>query len=207
MTRPLVKICGITSISDARTCVDLGVDLIGLNFYEPSPRFLKVEAARRIADAVRGRVELVGVMVDRSAAEVEAIDAQVGLDRVQFHGDEPEAMVNRMGDRAIRALRVDPAVTFEPSRLEVWPAVWGFLFDVACEGYGGSGVSWPYDRIAASTGGRRTMVAGGISPETAREALKLSGAGGVDVCSGVETAPGVKDADAIERLVEEVRGG
>jgi phosphoribosylanthranilate isomerase len=209
MSRPLIKVCGVTRVADAAVCADLGVDMVGLNFHPPSPRYLETDAARRIADAVRGRVELVGVFVDRVAADVAAIAAAVGLDRLQFHGDEPAAEVERFGARALRAFRVDPAAPFEPARLAAYPSAWGFLFDVATpELYGGGGRSWPYERIAAVRETRPTLVAGGVTPQTAAAALRRSGAAGVDVCSGVEGAPGIKDAAAVERLVAAVgRGG
>jgi len=208
MDRPLVKICGVTRLADASVCVDLGVDLLGLNFYSESPRYLDLEPARRIADAVRGRLELVGIFVDSSVKEVEAIDREVGLDRLQFHGDEPAATVNRFGERAIRAFRVDPAVGFDSMDLAAYPDSWGFLFDVAgTEAYGGSGICWPYQTVSSVNVDRPTLIAGGVGPGNARDALRRSGASGVDVCSGVESTPGIKDPAAIERLVREVRGG
>jgi len=204
----LLKVCGVTRTQDAVVCARLGVDLVGLNFYPPSPRWVEVEKAREIADAVRGRVKLCGVFVNQSAEEVEAISLAVGLDLLQFHGDEPAEWVESFGQRVLRAFRVDPAENFPVLELLEYPSAWGFLFDVRRpEVYGGGGVSWPYDRIAAVAVERPTLVAGGIGPSNVREALELSGAGGVDVCSGVESAPGIKDQDAMARLVEEVRSG
>lgn len=206
MSRPLIKVCGVTRVADAVACADLGVDLLGLNFHPPSPRCLEVAAARRLADAVRGRLELVGVFVDRTADDVAAVAAAVGLDRLQFHGDEPAAEVERFGRRALRVFRVDPARPFDGAALEAYPSAWGFLFDLAATGvYGGGGRSWPYERIAGVRDPRPTLVAGGVTPATAPVALLRSGAAGVDVCSGVEAAPGVKDPLAIERLVAAVR--
>jgi len=208
MSAGLVKICGVTRVEDAVACAELGVDLVGLNFYRPSPRCLDPAPARRIADAVRGRVRLVGVFVNCPEEEVGAVDSAVGLDLLQFHGDEPAEWVEGFGERALRAFRVDPAVDFSPLVLLEHPSAWGFLFDLLQpRSYGGGGVSWPYERIAAVAEQRPTLVAGGIVPANARQALTASGASGVDVCSGVESAPGIKDADAIARLIEEVRGG
>jgi phosphoribosylanthranilate isomerase len=208
MDSPLIKICGITRVSDAVACAELGVDLLGLNFYPRSPRYLEMERAREIADSVRGRVELVGIFVNSTVRKVEVVDRRVGLDRLQFHGYEPAEMVNRFGNRAVRAFRVDPEAGFDVRRLDSYPDSWGFLFDVAgSEGYGGSGLAWPYETISSVEVDRPTLIAGGVGPENARDALERSGAGGVDVCSGVESAPGVKDPSAIERLVREVRGG
>lgn len=203
---PLIKICGLTRVEDAEACLEFGVDLVGLNFHPPSPRYVSVERAREIADAARGRARVVGVFVNHRAEEVAAIDRAVGLDLLQFHGDEPAEWVDTMGDRALRAFRVDPQQDFHPLELLEYPSVWGFLFDVRRQDvYGGSGVSWAYDRIAGVADERPTLVAGGIGPSNARQALELSGAGGVDVCSGVEAAPGIKDREAMEKLVREVR--
>jgi phosphoribosylanthranilate isomerase len=208
MSRPLIKICGVTSVADAVACVDLGVDLLGLNFWPGSPRHVEVAEARTIADSVRGRLELVGVFVNRRGDEIEEIEREVGLDRLQFHGDEPVDEVRRFGDRALRAFRVDPEAGFDGELLGEYGDAWGYLFDVACTGaYGGTGAAWPYEMVAGLGGAKPTLVAGGVGPENARNALEKSQASGVDVCSGVESAPGVKDRDAIERLVEAVRRG
>ncbi len=207
-SRPLVKICGITRTEDALACVDLGADLIGLNFYEKSPRRVSPPAAREIADAVRYRVEVVGVFVNHEAAEIEAIADEVGLDRLQFHGDEPAEFVEAFGERALPALRVSRRGTFDPGRLAAYPSAWGFLFDVAvADAYGGTGRCWSYEAVAAAPSDRPTLLAGGVDPGNARAALAVSGRGGVDVCSGVESTPGVKKRSAIARLIEEVRRG
>jgi phosphoribosylanthranilate isomerase len=206
MGRPLIKVCGVTRVADAVACAELGVDMVGLNFHPPSPRYVEVAAARRIADAVRGRVELVGVFVDREPDGVAAMAEAVGLDRLQFHGDEPAGEVGHFGDRALRVFRVDPARSFDGALLADYPRAWGFLFDLAApDVHGGGGRSWPYERIAAVRDSRPILVAGGVTPETAADALRRSGAAGVDVCSGVEAQPGVKDPAAIERLVAVVR--
>lgn len=204
----MIKICGVTSVADAAVCADLGVDLLGLNFWPGSPRHVEVERARTIADSVRGRLELVGVFVNRPGDEVEAIEREVGLDRLQFHGDETAEEVRRFGGRALKAFRVDPEFGLGVEVCEEFADAWGFLFDVASTGvYGGTGAAWPYERIAGLGGEKPTLVAGGVGPENAGEALKRSRTRGVDVCSGVESAPGIKDRGAIERLVEAVRGG
>ncbi len=208
MSRPLIKICGVTSVGDAAACAELGVDLLGLNFWPGSPRHVEVDRAKTIADSVRGRLELVGVFVNRRGDEIEEIEQEVCLDKLQFHGDEPVAEVRRFGDRALKAFRVDPEVGFDGRLLDEYAEAWGYLFDVACIGtYGGTGTTWPYEKIAGLAGDKPSLVAGGVGPGNAREALLRSQTGGVDVCSGVESAPGIKDHEAIERLVEAVRNG
>lgn len=213
MSRPLVKVCGVTSAADAVAAVELGADLVGLNFHPPSPRFVVTERAVAIAAAVRGAAErraarpvrLVGVFVDLPRREVAAIDAAVGLDLVQLHGDETADEVAAFGARALQVFCLPP--TAPPpaaeldARLAAHPAAWGFLFDVRHESlYGGTGESWRWSALAGLRDPRPRLVAGGIRPENARRALAESGAAGIDVCSGVESAPGVKDRARMARL-------
>lgn len=204
MTR--VKICGITSVDDARLAVDLGADYLGLNFYPASPRYLEPERAAAIAEAVRGRVPLVGVFVNTPRQRIEAIDARVGLDHIQLHGDEGPDAVVPFGSRAIKVFRrAEPP---EASELAAYGACWGYLFDVA-DGtrYGGTGREWSYRTLAGLATPKPYFVAGGIRPGNAARAARESGAFGVDVCSGVESAPGVKDRSKLEQLLAEVRDG
>lgn len=208
---PLVKICGVTRPGDADLAVDLGANLVGLNFYPPSPRCLTVEAAREIVEVVAGRVPVAGVFVDRPRAEIEEIVERAGLDLVQLHGDETPAEVAAFGGRAIQVFRVEPEVDerLDPGWLRGFPTAWGFLFDVRHPRYGGTGLSWDYRalaRVVPAARGRPVLVAGGIGPETVAAALAASDAGGIDVCSGVESAPGIKDPLLLERLMAEVRG-
>ncbi|MFN7962645.1 MAG: phosphoribosylanthranilate isomerase [Thermoanaerobaculia bacterium] len=202
--KPLVKICGITRPEDAELAVSLGADLLGLNFYPPSPRCLSLEAARAIVEAVRGQVGLVGVFVDRPPAEVAALDSALGFDFLQVHGREPASELEPHGARAIKVFRLRPGEPL-PS-LEPYPRAWGFLFDLwHPELYGGMGTGWDYRLLAPLAGsGRPYLVAGGIRPENARPALEESGAAGVDVCSGVESSPGRKDPDLLARLFHQL---
>lgn len=202
--RPWVKICGITRVEDAELAIALGADYLGLNFYPKSPRALGEAEAREIANAVGGRIPLVGVFVNSPIAKVEGLAAKVPLDLLQFHGDETPEEIAPLGSRAIKALRFEESAG--PPDLEAWGGTWGFLLEARHPRlYGGAGRSWRYEKIAGLTAGRRVFVAGGIRPETAVEALSLSRAWGLDVCSGVETTPGVKDAARLTKLFEEIR--
>ena len=213
MTRPLVKICGVTTVGDALAAVELGADVVGLNFHPPSPRCVAVGRAAEIAAAVRergeGRVGIVGVFVDRPREEIARVDAAVGLDLVQLHGDETAEEVAAWGARALRAVRLAPDAAPSAGELDAalaaHPAAWGFLFDVRHDSlYGGTGESWRWGAVAGLADPRPRLVAGGIRPENARRALAESGAAGIDVCSGVESAPGVKDRERMARLFAEL---
>ncbi len=230
--RPLVKICGVTRPEDAAVAAELGADLVGLNFYPPSPRYLdpvrdrglvgEVVAAVREAGSAgaetgrfrgnagggAGRVLVVGVFVNEQPFRVEEIMESAGLDLVQLHGDEGPEMVGRLGRRAIKVFRRDTPPGSE--ELADYAEAWGFLFDVpasAGRDPGGTSMAWEYKMLAAVASDRPVLVAGGIRPGNARRALQASGADGVDVCYGIESAPGLKDPERMRRLFEEVRHG
>jgi phosphoribosylanthranilate isomerase len=201
----LVKVCGVVDPANARMAAEMGADFIGLNFYVRSPRYVDPDRAREIADAVRGAgAEVVGVFVNLPAAEVEEIAGRVGLDRLQFSGDESPADVAPFAERAVKAFRTggDPGA----DELAAWDGVWGWLFD-APHGtlYGGTGEGWSYDVVAGLGRNRRIFLAGGLGPDNVRRAVEAGRPYAVDVCSRVESAPGIKDPELLRRLFEEVR--
>jgi phosphoribosylanthranilate isomerase len=219
--KPALKVCGVTTAADARAIADLGVELVGLNFYHGSPRCLDAKRAAEVRNALGENVLVVGVFVDAPLQVVRDIGSRVGLDLFQFHGNEPEAVWHPVAERAIRVLRVLPGTTEQ--RLPVGQesagspdplaACWGLLFDTPTElsrgELGGSGKTWRYETAAPliqSSPGRRILVAGGISPANAGAVLeRLPGVWGLDVCSGVESAPGRKDLDKVAALLDAVR--
>lgn len=204
--RPIIKICGVTRPEDAVAAVELGADLLGLNFYGGSSRCVELARAREIAAAVGRRRPLVGVFVDAPLGVIEESVEAVGLDLVQLHGDEAPELAAALGPQAIRAFRVGEGL--DAAALDAYPGVWGFLFDGGGTGlYGGSGREWGWGRLAGLRTAKPWLVAGGIRPGNARRALTASGAHGVDVCTGVESAPGRKDRSRMERLFEEVHHG
>ncbi|MFP3941521.1 MAG: phosphoribosylanthranilate isomerase [Thermoanaerobaculia bacterium] len=235
--RALVKICGVTRPEDAALAAELGADFLGLNFHPPSPRALDPEKdAALLAEiaGAAGAVPLVGVFVHRPPAEIEEIAASAGLALIQLHGGEDPELARRFGARAIQVFR-RPAPP-PPMELARYPDAWGFLFDRPPRGprggapgtpdpYGGTGESWDHgalrkllspdgpdglDELAGAgspLGGRPVLVAGGVRPDNARAVLAASGARGIDVCSGVESAPGVKEPDLMRRLFQEVHDG
>jgi phosphoribosylanthranilate isomerase len=202
-----VKVCGVIDPENAEAVVDLGADFLGLNFCAKSPRYVSPARACVIADAVRGRVPLVGVFVNASRDEIDAIAERVGLDLLQFSGDEGPAEVAPFAARAIKVFRSggDPG----PEALSPYGDSWGVLFD-APHGtlYGGTGTAWSYETVARTVEGlpgRRVFIAGGLGPDNVRRAVEVCRPFAVDVCSRVESAPGIKDPELLRRLFQEVQ--
>lgn len=201
-----VKICGITSTDDARSVVDCGADAIGLMFYTPSPRFVSMETAARIAAVVSPGVMKVGVFVNPTGELVREALGACGLDMLQFHGDETPGFCRGFGVRSMKAFRIRDAGSLAALKsydTEAW------LLDAYVAGsLGGSGVSFNWDlAVEAVRLGRPVYLAGGLTPENVGEAVRRVRPYGVDVSSGVESAPGRKDAEKIRAFVAAVRAG
>jgi phosphoribosylanthranilate isomerase len=200
-----VKICGVTDPANALAAVEMGADYLGLNFYPGSPRFVGVERAREIAGAVGGRVPLVGVFVNAPAAGIAETVERVGLDLVQLSGDEGPEAAGPFAARTIKAFRTGGLPG--GAELAAWSAVWGVLIDAPHRDlYGGTGAAWDY-ATAAELADRRLFLAGGIGPDNARRAVEAARPYAIDVCSRVESAPGIKDLELLRRLFQEVRDG
>jgi phosphoribosylanthranilate isomerase len=201
-----VKICGITNVADAEAAAQAGADLIGLNFYERSPRFVSPEAAAKIRDALPKGVEAVGIFVNHPPREVIQISKSLRLDAAQLHGDEAPEMVTRVSANVpvFKAFRVDPQ--FALSTLEPYADASAFLLDASQAGqYGGTGhtIDWALARRAAAS--HRIILAGGLKPENIASAIRIVRPYAVDVASGVEGKPGKKDHSRVREFIEEVR--
>ena len=203
-----VKICGITNWSDARHAVEAGADFLGFNFYRQSSRYIAPAAARRIVQRLPEKVESVGVFVNEPEREMLAIARRVGLDYVQLHGDETAEVVSRMrrSFRVIKAIRVRDS--FRVSQLAIFKHASSILFDgFDAHLRGGTGTSFNW-KLAKSAGRKRQIfLAGGLTPENAAEAVSAARPFAIDVCSGVESRPGKKDAARMRALVAAVRPG
>jgi phosphoribosylanthranilate isomerase len=201
-----VKICGITNWSDARRAVEAGADFLGFNFYRQSSRYIAPAAARRIVQRLSERVACVGVFVNEAEPEMLAIARHVGLDYVQLHGDESAEVVSRMrrSFRVIKAIRVRDS--FRASLLGNFKRASSILldgFDSRLRGGTGKSFDW---KLAKSAGRKRQIfLAGGLTPENAAEAVHAARPFAIDVCSGVESRPGKKDAARMRALVAAVR--
>jgi phosphoribosylanthranilate isomerase len=186
----LVKICGVTRPEDAALACRAGAGAIGLNFWRGSKRFVEDPQAHEIIAAMTPGVLKVGVFVNPHPLTVTETVADLGLDIVQFHGDEqPQSWSQLPGNQMIRAIRVFDQTSLTQST--GWNPRY-FLYDSFAKGYGGAGQQAPWQTIAA--GARRPfLLAGGLDPNNVAEAIEAVRPDGVDVASGVESSPGIKD--------------
>ena len=200
-----VKICGITRLEDADLCIESGATAIGLNFVPTSPRRVDEKTAAAIVAAVKGKVETVGVVADLAASEMQRLRTDVGFDWLQLHGDEPDALVTEMLPFAWKAVRIGDA---EEARLA--EAVPGdrLLADAKVNGeLGGTGAKLDWFLVRRLAEDRVLILAGGLTPENVTQAVQLVRPWGVDVASGVESAPGIKDAAKVRAFVQAARSG
>ncbi len=208
-----VKICGITTLDDALAAVEAGADLLGFNFFPKSPRCLSLDACARITQELRRRastVTLVGVFVNPTRETVELALEKCALDLAQLSGDEPPALVQALGERAYKALRPSNPEELHRS-LAIYPLrpnPPSVLIDANCPGeYGGTGQSAEWNLAAELSRQAPLLLAGGLTPANVAAAIHQVTPWGVDVASGVEFAPGRKDARKMAAFVQAARTG
>ena len=184
-----------------------GADALGLNFYPRSPRFVTAETAAVLARTRPALGSVVGVFVNESPDVIRARVRECGLTAVQLHGDEPPEACAGYGVPVIKALRVRGPEDVERARAYVGAGdVATLLLDGAAPGYGGGGVGFDWSLVARlSDAGVPVLVAGGLNPSNVQQAVRATKPYGVDVASGVEVSPGIKDADAVRAFVRAVR--
>ena len=201
--RTRIKICGITRAQDGVAAARSGADAIGLVFYPPSPRFLNVERAREIRDALPPFVQTVALFVNPDAAQVAQVigRAQPGL--LQFHGEETPAFCAQFGLPYVKACRVAPGVDLL-KYLRPFSTASGWLLDAHVEEYGGVGASFDWSLVPTRLE-RPLVLSGGLTRENVATAVRRVKPWAVDVSSGVESAKGIKDAAKIAAFIAEVR--
>jgi phosphoribosylanthranilate isomerase len=202
-----VKICGITNLEDAELAVGCGAWAIGLVFHADSPRRCKLDVAAAIGPAFKRRLEVVGVFVNASLDELVGIAESAGLTMVQLHGDEGPAFCEearrRTGLKVIKAARVRNAA--QVRALSAYHTDFHML-DAYRQGvYGGTGESFDWALAAEHRSDPPVILAGGINPDNAREAIAQVQPFAIDSSSGVEREPGRKDPERVRALFDAVR--
>jgi phosphoribosylanthranilate isomerase len=202
-----VKICGLTRLEDASLAVELGAWALGFIFYPRSPRYISPEQVATLLEqlAKRGRhVErTVGVFVNTPAAEIREIVAQSGINTVQLHGDEkPEDLDQLEGLDIIKAFRLASEEQLESIRAYEKKSL-ALLFDSAVAGqYGGTGQLSNWDLLAKVRSQKPLIVSGGLAPDNVRAAVETLQAYAIDLSSGVEEAPGIKQHSKLKQLFQ-----
>ena len=200
--RTRIKICGITRPGDARAAAQAGADAIGLVFYPPSPRYLSLERAREIRDALPPFVQSVALFVNADAAQVSQVIGRVHPALLQFHGEETPDFCAQFGLPFVKACRVKQGVSaLEYLRPFSGAAAW--LFDSHVPEYGGVGESFDWSLVPATE--KPAVLSGGLSPANVAAAIRRVRPWGVDVSSGVESSPGLKSPEKIASFVSAAR--
>ena len=207
-----VKICGLKTIEAVDAALDGGADYIGLVFFPRSPRHIDIKTALTLADRARGQAKIVALFVDPDDKVLDSIIETVQPDMIQLHGDESGPRVREIRKRfhlpVIKAIKVGTAVDAARA-LRYNESADLILFDAKTPAGaklpGGNGLSFDWRALAAVKDQMKFMLSGGLTAENVGAAIAMTGAGAVDVSSGVESAPGVKDAGLIRRFLLAVK--
>jgi phosphoribosylanthranilate isomerase len=199
-----IKICGITNVADAIAAVDAGADALGFMFYERSKRYVTPDAVAEIVDQLPPFVMRVGVFVDPSVETVNETTSTCGITALQFHGSESPEFCGQFGLPVIKAFRIT-----DKNSLEALPqyqtSAWLLDSDVPGQ-LGGTGAKFDWSLAQRATSlGRPVILAGGLTPENVAAAVREVRPYGVDVSSGVELAPGRKDAQRVKAFIRAAR--
>jgi phosphoribosylanthranilate isomerase len=197
-----IKVCGITRVEDALHAVDEGATAIGFVLWPRSPRAITVARAAEISSQLPAGVMRVGVFVDEPVDGIRVAVERVGLTTVQLHGDEPPAYADAVGVPVLRAVSVADLMHAS----ELWASGTALLvdnIDPVRRGGTGTAIDWSQAAVVAHT--RRVVLAGGLTPDNVASAIRAVHPFGVDVSSGVEAAPGVKDFEKVSRFVTNAR--
>ncbi len=195
----LIKVCGVTTEEDALAAAEAGATAIGLNFYLPSPRYVSLNQALKISEALPASILRVGVFVNPSADELFRVVEEGRLDVAQIHGTLPAGL---LALRAWRAVAVD--ASFSAREMEA-AAFEAFLLDAPAEAYGGSGQTFEWSRVRNVAA--RFVLAGGLDASNVEMAIAIAKPWGVDACSKLESAPGRKDSNKMREFVQAAERG
>ncbi len=201
MTR--VKFCGLTHEEDIAQAVKLGVDALGFVFYAPSSRSVAPDHAAMLTSSVPAFVTRVGLFVNEQPAAIQNIFERTRLNLIQYHGDETPEFCDAVGLPFIKAFRVRPGIDIQ-TEMERYPNASGFLLDAYVKGQpGGTGERFDWGMIPQSNA--PIILAGGLSPDNAKDAIEQVAPWALDVSGGIETKPGRKDPDKMARFMNACR--
>ncbi len=198
-----VKICGITNYDDAIAAVDMGADLLGFNFHPQSPRSLSIAQATEIISRLPAFAETVALFVNAPFKQIQQTLDALRFDWIQLHGDETPQFCSQFRSvnvRTMKALRVKDQADIDRAQEYFTDAILLDAYDPTK--YGGTGLTFDWNIIGDMS--KRVFLAGGINPDNAVKAVEL-GVYGIDVCSGVESAPGKKDLKKMKKLFDNIR--
>ena len=207
--RTRVKICGLKTPADIDAAVAAGVDAVGFVFYPPSPRAVTPHIAAQLISRLPAGIDAVGLLVNASEAEFEAIRAVAPITLWQFHGDEAPQECARLanGQAWMKAARIGSGFAFDDFSLQYSQAS-AFLLDALVEGYGGGGVPFDWQGIPrtwVSANAHRVVLSGGLNAHNVGEAIARLHPCAVDVSSGVESSRGIKDPVLMTEFIKAVR--
>ena len=200
-----VKVCGMTSLKDALVAVEEGADAVGFIFYKKSPRSVTMKIVREIVLELPPFVDTVGVFVDESAVQINKIADYCNLDIIQLHGDESPTFCKRIRRKVIKAFRINDIQSVK--KISCFQ-VSGFLLDTFSENlHGGTGKVFDWNLVLPAKKFGPVIMAGGLTPNNVQQAVRQVRPYGVDVCSGVESEPGIKDHKKVRAFLKNAKAG
>jgi phosphoribosylanthranilate isomerase len=200
-----IKICGLRRAEDVAVAVEAGADALGFNFWTGTRRYISPAEAAPIIRQLPEGVLPVGVFVDATVEHILQVATQTGIRAIQLHGDEPPAVLEALsGYRTIKAIKVGERL--DPAQLQAYANADIILLDRAVRGMvGGTGQKFDWSLAVEAAKYATILLAGGLHPGNVAEAIRTARPWGVDVASGVETAPGVKDAEMLRAFIRNAR--
>ena len=199
-----IKICGITRLEDALLAAELGAHALGFVFHPASPRAVSASVAASIVRELPPFISIVGLFVNADPANIRSIRETVRLDTLQFHGDETPAFCNSQGDRHIKAVRMAPGVDLLKCAVD-YSGASALLLDAHVKGvYGGTGQRFDWSRVPQGMS-TPVILSGGLDAANVADGIRAVQPYAVDVSSGVESAPGIKDPDKLRAFIREAQ--